>query len=83
MHPSFKVLGEKKDSIYGMQKRNKSKSKRKLQQKPIKKWKIFPHTCLRFVRFPIAADKVPERYWLGAPLQKKMNLSNKKQKKTQ
>ena len=26
------------------------------------------HTCRRFVRFPIAADKVPDRDWLGAPL---------------
>lgn len=31
----------------------------------------FPYTWRRLVRFPIDPDKVPERDWLGAPLQAK------------
>ena len=35
-----------------------------------KLWPRNSYACLRLVRFPMAPDKVPERDWLGAPLQK-------------
>ena len=39
------------------------------------------HTCRRFVRFPIDGDKVPERDWLGAPLQREKEKVRKEMQK--
>lgn len=39
------------------------------------------HTCRRFVRFSIAGDKVPERDWLGAPLQREKEKVRKEMQK--
>lgn len=36
------------------------------------------NTCLRFVKLAIDEDKVPERDWLGAPLQIKNIIINLK-----
>ena len=38
------------------------------------------HTCRRFVRFSIAGDKVPERDWLGAPLQREKEKVRKEKR---
>lgn len=38
-------------------------------------WEIvgFTHTLWRFVKLPMLGDRIPDRFWLGVPLQQKKN----------
>ena len=44
---------------------------RRLNKRVVKLSVVFAHTCRRLVRFPIIPDKLPDKDWLGAPLQNK------------